>query len=481
MFRRALALLLVSVPLFAAHGAHAQVSSPDARRPNVVLINADDLSSGDYARLGALRQATGAKGLTFRNGYVTTALCCPSRVSTLTGRYVHNHGVERHVGPDTGEDKFRRIGGDRSTVATWLGAAGYETALVGKYLNNYHVEEEKPPGWDHWFAGDSPAQSWRLNENGEVKEYSQDRRNPGYRHWEDMLGDKAVGVVGGMGNNPLFLYYAPHAPHTPELSPPRHDGRFAAASLPRGGAFDEADVSDKPGWVRGLPRVTDKQRAAWTDKHRARLRATLSIVDQIRRIEDALAKKGELADTVFILTSDNGYHMGAHRLPQGKQTPYETDHRVPLAIWGEGVETGIRGHYVLNTDLAPTIADLAGADVPDYDTRVDGRSFARLLTADPPAADYRRNFLVEGFHGADVKAAVVPPTYRTLYGGTQGFVYTRYETGEMEYYDLRQDPAQERSLHRSLSPSRRAALNATWSALASCEGDECRRAEGGKP
>ena len=467
--------------LFAAQGAQAQVLSPDDR-PNVVLINADDLSSGDYGRVDALRRATGKKGLTFRNGYVTTSLCCPSRVSTLTGRYVHNHGVERHVGPDTGEDKFRRIGGDQSTVATWLDAAGYETALVGKYLNKYHVEEEKPPGWDHWFAGDSPAQSWRLNVNGAVQVYPQDRSDPDYRHWEDMLGDKAVGVVGGMETSaPLFLYYAPHAPHTPELSPPRHDGRFADAPLPRSGAFDEADVSDKPGWVKRLSRVTDKQQAAWTKKHRARLRATLSIVDQIRRIEAALAKKGELADTVFILTSDNGYHLGSHRLPPGKQTPYETDHRVPLAIWGKGVATGTRGHYVLNTDLAPTIADLADAEVPDYATEVDGRSFVRLLTEDPPVSDYRKSFLVEGFHGADVEAAVVPPTYRALYVGTQGSVYTRYGTGAMEYYDLRRDPAQERSLHRSLSPSRRMALNAAWSALASCEGDGCRRAEDGQP
>ena len=445
------------------------------QKPNIVLINADDLSLSDYHRIGVLSSATGGKGLTFNRGYVTTSLCCPSRASTLTGRYVHNHGVRRHVGEGTGAVAFQNLGADKSTVATWLDGAGYETALVGKYLNGYEAQHGTPPGWDNWYA---TLPGWRLSENDAVKEYSQDRTQSGYRHWEDVLGDKSTDVIKNKGDAPLFLYYAPHAPHSPEVWPPRHDGHFTTAKLPTGGAYNERDVTDKPSYIRKLPLITDRQHRNWTKKHRARLRSTLSVADQIHRIERALKAKGELDNTVFIFTSDNGYHMGQHRLTQGKQTPYETDHRVPLAVWGKGVERGARNHYVLNTDLAPTIVDLAGATIPKYETAVDGRSFTRLLTTNPPATDYRAHFVVEGYHGLDVKVAIVPPTYHVLYSVAQRYTYTRYGTGEREYYDLANDPAQMRS--QKLSATRRENLDRLLTRLKQCAGYECRRAEGGR-
>jgi arylsulfatase A-like enzyme len=120
----------------------------------------------------------------------------------------------------------------------------------------------------------------------------------------------------------------------------------------------------------------------------------------LSRLKDELRQTGELSNTYLILTSDNGYHLGQHRLGAGKMTAYEEDMRVPLAISGPGVASGSARHMVLNTDLAPTIADLAGV-TPKFTP--DGRSFAPLLTEGRSgiAPDrYRRRFMEENWQGS---------------------------------------------------------------------------------
>src|SRR5215218_10671223 len=125
-----------------------QTSEP----PNVVLILTDDLDASlmqeHQASYPNLRELA-ADGTIFENAFVTDPLCCPSRATILRGQYVHNHTVKSNTAPDA-HDRFRDLGLEESTVATWLHDVGYRTALIGKYMNAYD-QLYSPPGWDYWF------------------------------------------------------------------------------------------------------------------------------------------------------------------------------------------------------------------------------------------------------------------------------------------------------------------------------------------
>lgn len=467
-------LLMAFVSASTVDSSRASAQSP-VQKPNIVVFNLDDMSNYDYQTIAAMRRATGDKGAFFENATVTTALCCPSRVSTLTGQYIHNHRVKRHVG--TGADgtpegypRYKKYGLDKRNVAVWLQDSGYATAAVGKLMNGYHAGSDGiDPGWDEWFVANSPGVSFALNENGVVKRY-QDRSS----NWEDILGSKSVGVINRWaGKKPLFLYHNPHAPHSPNLWPKRYDDKFSRTPLPNIGAVNEKNVSDKPRYIRNLPRMSRGQVRGLAVKNRERLRSELSVVDQVYRIEAALRKKGQLNNTIFFFTSDNGFHLGSHRLPPGKQTPYVTDHGVPLAVWGKGVTSGVRKHLVTNVDFAPTWLDIAG--VPKAGKKLDGKSFLPAIeSAGSPANRWRKYALNEGFFGSDVRNAIVPPTYSAV--RTQNTVLVRYSTGEQEFYNLKKDPAQARNRIDLMDRSQRRRLDTKRGELFRCSEAACRTA-----
>src|SRR5690606_8392011 len=136
---------------------------------------------------------------------------------------------------------------------------------------------------------------------------------------------------------PFFLYVLPYIPHSPSTSAPRHADLFTRAKLPRGPAFDEADVSDKPALIRALPRLDDGRIASLEMEYRRRLRSLQAIDDMVERLIGTLETSGVLDETYVIYSSDNGFHMGEHRLPAGKVFPYEEDIRVPFVIRGPGI------------------------------------------------------------------------------------------------------------------------------------------------
>src|SRR3712207_2467773 len=142
-------------------------------RPNVILILTDDLDArlleeqpADYPSLR--RMALG--GATFENAFVTDPLCCPSRATILRGQYAHNHEILGNWWPQGGSRKFRELGRERSTAATWLQDEGYRTVLVGKYMNEYHGTRV-PAGWDDWYGIGGNYKSTNLNENGRIVDY----------------------------------------------------------------------------------------------------------------------------------------------------------------------------------------------------------------------------------------------------------------------------------------------------------------------
>ena len=464
-----LALLVAAFALACSGGAAAPpAAGSPAEKPNFVYVMVDDMPPRGVMRaMPNVREGLIARGTAFPNAYVTQSTCCPSRASTLRGQYPHNTGVISTGGPGGGEPAFRPLEG--STVATWLDGAGYRTGLVGKYLNGYtgpHV----PPGWDGWLAkGGVFGKPELVNSRGETRPFPDASTTSVYRPYAVNFVEKASAA-----GDPFALFLWTNAPHLPS---PDYSARYAdlygKATLPKPPSFDEADVSDKPAWVRGLPRVDAAKRADLLRWHRQQLRGLREVDDAVGAMFDALRRSGELDETYFVFSADNGVHMGEHRWSNyrgAKNAPYEESASVPLIVRGPGVPAGVsRGQLVANNDLAPTIADLAGVDAPDF---VDGRSLKPLLSPEPPEA--WRSAILNERHLIEPDGQPSPDYSALLTGGE---TYVEYETGEQEYYDLSRDPYQLENAYPSLGEQERAGLSARLSALEDCAGESCRAAE----
>ena len=457
--------------------AQSTPGTATAARPNIVFITTDDQDLDLIRHMPRVQSLLGEQGVTFANAFVTLPLCSPSHVSMLTGQYPHNHGVLINPSPLGGFVKFQDLGGEASTVATWLQAAGYRTGRVGKYLVGYsNGTTHVPPGWDEWqsyYNGYTPFRQYALNENGRVVHYGTTPAD----YVTDVLADKAIAFIEETDPRPFFLFFSPPAPHSdtgpdgPTTPAVRHRGVFADLAAPRGPSFNEADVSDKPPAIQRRAVLTDNEIAEIDYEYRTRAESLLAVDEAVERIVGALAASGKLENTYIFFTSDNGYHLGEHRLPRGKGTPYEEDIRVPLLVRGPGVPAGRQlEHFALNIDFAPTFVDLSGARP---ERAMDGRSLVPLLQATlPPPENWRQDFLVEIYMGP----AAVPPAGEEIRAIRTGqWMYAEYSTGARQLYDLRADPYQLESLHDSASPELVLQLADRLHEFATCSGDSCRK------
>jgi N-acetylglucosamine-6-sulfatase len=437
-----------------------------AARPNIVVVVADDLDFATTQLLPRLPESMGRAGLTFSRAYVTTALCAPSRASILTGQYAHNHRLVYNEPPDGGFPSFRTQ--EASTVATWLKAGGYRTALIGKYLNGYPrgaPETHVPAGWDYWFGHLSDLEAGRyydywMNEDGNYFRYGS--RVEEYN--TDVLTTHALAFIAKASSRPepFFLYLGPEAPHTPAYPAERHSGEFPKEGCQPVQSFNEGDVKDKPAWIQNAPLLNTADMKNCDTFQRGRLRSMRAVEEMIDRVLAALVATGELENTYIFFTSDNGLLMGEHRLVGRKGNHYEESIHVPLMVRGPRVPAGrTLPHTVLNIDLAPTFAELAGISIPGS---VDGRSLLPLLRDDPPAlSTWRTDFLIEHFSSGISSSLRTPDV---LYG--------ELESGEQELYDMRTDPSQMESQHRKADPAILQPLSRRLAALAACRGTSCR-------
>ena len=418
----------------------------------------------------------------------------------LRGQYAHNTGVHSNEGTAGGFSVVHDEGLESSTVATWLRDAGYRTGLVGKYLNRYPQGAGPtyvPPGWDTWVSpvGSSEAgYDYTLNHDGRLVAYGDAPEDYATTVFVDeTIAFAARSVEAG---DPFFAWMAVDAPHEPGVAAPEDVGTYDDRRAPRSGAFDRVDPS-APDWVRDLPPLSAADREEIDDRYRGRSETLRSLDRELARLADELDGLGVLDDTYVVLISDNGFHLGQHRLKAGKQSAYEEDVRVPLLVRGPGVPAGATSDaLVANVDLPPTFAELAGADVPDF---VDGRSLAPLFGGDEdaPAAD-RAAVLLEHWvpvfttDGGDVDQDALidaigvpeagvrgegpsPPDYAGL--RTRRYTYVEYVTGEVELYDNEADPDQVRNLAATAPRELLDRLAARLAALEGCAGASCRAAE----
>ncbi|WP_066937587.1 sulfatase family protein [Microtetraspora fusca] len=461
----AVALLMCT----AFSGAAAQPQSTSTRPPNVVLILTDDLDATDLQRFPNIWNLLVQQGAVFSRFFATNPWCCPSRSSILRSQYMHSHQVESNRPPTGGFPKFRTL--EESTVGTWMRSAGYRTGLLGKYLNQYPLGASRhyiPPGWDRWAVPVTrlyQEYGYALNDDGVVTQHGYTPED----YLEDVLSHKADEFVSSSGDQPFFLYLAPVAPHQPANYAPRHADAFQDELAPRTPSFDELDMSAEPLWLREKPPLTPKAVRRIDELHRDRMRAMLGVDDMVGSLVSTLEQAGQLDNTYIFFTSDNGFHLGQHRLHPGKTTPFEEDIRIPLVVRGPGIAPGSTIDRLCSTvDLAPTFAELGGATPPSF---AEGRSLVPLLRGED--VPWRDAVLVEFFQPP--YAPYAAPTYSVL--RTERYSYVEYGTGERQLYDLATDPYELRNLAATADPYLVGTFSARLALLRGCSGATCRTAD----
>jgi arylsulfatase A-like enzyme len=420
-------------------------------------------------------------GVTFANYFVTDSLCCPSRSSIFTGRFPHNTGIFRNTGSDGGYLAFHKHHNEGSTFATALSGAGYHPAMLGKYLNGYMPRQDGPdPGWSYWaVAGNGyPGFNYDLNENGTATHAGKQPAD----YMTDVLATKAVDFIKRSAGMPFAIEVATFAPHAPYTPAPRDADAFPDLRAPRTGAYNATPDPNAPQWLRTQPPLSPADMAGIDRDFRKRAQSVQAVDKMIGELEAAVASIGEEGNTYFVFSSDNGYHMGEHRLMPGKMTAFDTDIHVPLVVTGPGVPAGrVVEEIADNIDLNPTFAEIAGvAAAPN----VDGRSLVPLLRGGS-VAQWRKAALVE--HHGKVKDQADPDfpgmrsgnpsTYEAIRGQT--WVFVEYLDGEREYYDRAADPDELHNIYASLPADQKASLHAMVSALQNCRGTEsCSASDG---
>ena len=480
-----------------------QPAQATSSRPNILFLLTDDLNLDEISVMPHLKSLLIDQGVSFSNYFVSVSLCCPSRSTTLRGQYSHNTHVETNGGTNGGFATAHALGLEQSTIGTWLQAAGYRTALIGKYLNGYPnsvSDTYVPPGWNEW---DSAAKgnpysefNYTLNENGKLVAYGKQAQDYG----TDVYAHKASDFItqSAKDHKPFFTYLAVYAPHQPATPAPRDQNAFPGAKAPRTPSYNEADVSDKPQYIRNRPLLNAKQQAQIDQLYRKRLQSLQAVDTAIANLYTTLKTTNQLNNTYIVFTSDNGFHLGQHRLPAGKQTAYEEDIHLPLVVRGPGVPAGKTVDQITgNTDLAPTFADLAGAKAAAF---VDGRSFAPLLHTNPYTGTWRQSYLVEHWLQSSKKTQadtsmqepadqdqndqanmgkaaknVVIPEYHGI--RIKDYLYVEYSTGERELYNLRNDPAELQNLAATADPALLKRFSERLAALQSCKMSTCRSVE----
>jgi N-acetylglucosamine-6-sulfatase len=424
-----------------------------ASRPNIIFVMTNDQDKDTLRYMPFVRDNMMNNGTTFPNATFNYPLCCPSRASILRGQYTHNHGVwENSAELDGGYEKFLENNLDSSTFPMWLGRAGYQTAGFGTYLNEWNpTVHGTPEGFDFFRARN---QSWT---GGGV---------PNTEHRDTYVKRNAIRwLKENVSGPPLMMWVSFYAPHKPYDYDPAYEGRFTDINLPKGGAFNELDASDKPEYVQNHPTLSEEDIAQLQEIHRDRLRSLLTPDAALEKVRDTLREAGELENTYIVFWTDNGYMMGEHRV-RHKRHAYVESISFPMIIRGPGVSKGATDErVVMNQDLAPTFADIANAYVPAF---VDGRSMLPILDGVGP---WRHVGLIEASPPYDARQ---PPAYQGL--RAEDYTYVEYATGEKEYYNLSADPDQLENRYEALTDERKAELAAHLDALKRCRGSACREA-----
>jgi len=535
--------------LASAAAAKSPAKASVAGQPNLVVIQTDDQTldqlyatytppgGSPVAVMPNTLELIANKGVTFDRYYVPYPLCCPSRVSLMTGRYNHNNNVRGNVQPNGGYTGFAFRAAASHNIAVWLRTAGYRTIHVGKFLNGYGDPPfdngtTVPPGWDAWHTTLNADTfhyfyGYQLNNNGliegpygdpgswDTREYGE-KDDPGCPfaplngkpclYETDVLTRIASEeMIGTPPEKPIYLqldYTAPHGdfrrPAGPEPAP-RHYDIFPGAPYPhsRAEGFNEGNVNDKPRFIREAPYLSPSEIHTYRVYYQKMLESLRAVDDGVKQIVDTLGYMGRLRNTYILFVSDNGFFFGEHRLTGGKFLAYEPATHLPLLIRGPGIKPATStGEMAANIDIAPTLLELSGTLA---DKSIDGRSLVPYMK--DTTLRTRRPILFESFvetndveaqgnepsrsprpslrarprsEGAGASVVAPPKDYVGIRLGP--YKYIEWPSGEKELYDINKDPNELNNKARdpNLTPIR-VFLHNELLRLTECVGKKCQQ------
>ena len=387
------------------------------------------------------------EGAHMKNAFVTTSLCSPSRASILTGQFTHRHGVV---------DNQSMVPEGTHFFPEFLQKQGYQTGFIGKWHMGEHGNNPRP-GFDYWASFTGQGKYWNsvFNVNG-TEEKPDDST-----YVTHAITDYALDFLNQRDKErPFFLYVSHKAVHSEFIPSPDHEGRYAAEApsypptmYPPGHpkatvTTEEYNYEDLPEWVK-------KQRYSWhgvdymyhgqisfDDFYRAYCETLLGIDESIGTLIRYVEENGLADNTTIIYMGDNGFSFGEHGLIDKRQA-YEESMRVPLLVYGAGVQNPGNpvNQNVQNIDIGPTVLDLAG--VPAH-PQFDGKSFLPLLQERQPES-WQDTIYYEYFWERPFPQT---PTVHAV--RTQQYKYIRYHGiwDLNELYDLQNDPLEMNNLIR---------------------------------
>ena len=411
--------LSIALSLWAAAAVAAQAVGPaepaaaqQPEPPNLLIIVTDDQRAKTLSVMPHTRAWFKRRGLSFPDATVTTPLCCPSRASIFTGRYAHNHGVQGNNGSALDPS---------TTIQHTLSHQGYQTGIVGKYLNNWNLSVP-PPDFDRWAIFNRGYFGSRFNVNGldrTIRRYSTDFISTKSGHFLDAFEAD--------DDSPWLLFVTPYAPHRPATPAPRHED----APVPpwkKNPAVKEKDRTDKPPFVQSRwvkPRRVAKIRAK-------QLRSQMAVDDLVEDLMQRLGELGERGSTLAVFMSDNGLLWREHGILD-KRLPYLPSVSVPLLLrWPGHLPKGATASgFAANIDIAPTALEAAGVAPP---ATMDGTSLLSLTL--------RERLLIEYWEEGVKKFPTWASTLTVAYQYTEYYAEDGVTPTFIEYYDLSSDPWQ---------------------------------------
>jgi arylsulfatase A-like enzyme len=416
-----------------------------ADRPNIIYILTDDQRYDELGIMNPLLEtpnmdAIARNGVHFRNAFVTTALCSPSRATILTGQYANTHGVVDNNAPIREGTVF---------FPSYLQEAGYSTGFIGKW--HMGAEGDQPQaGFDKWISFAGQGHYYPELDNGGIAQLNVDGQRVDQKGYiTDELTDYAIDWLDGLNKEkPFFLYFSHKAVHANFEPAERHESQYAGkeVALP-------ANMANTPENYKGKPRWVKDQRSSWHGVdfpyhstldigiYKMQYHRTLTAVDDsIGRIQTWLKENDLAENTIVMLMGDNGFMFGEHGLID-KRNAYEESIRVPLLAMGPGFETGKTvNEVVANLDIAPTILEIAGVQRPE---QFQGRSFAKLARGEPLDQPWNNEFAYEYFWEYDF-----PQTPTTFAVRTDRYKLIQYHGvwDREELYDVIADPTEMNNL-----------------------------------
>ncbi|KAL8565413.1 hypothetical protein ACOMHN_029106 [Nucella lapillus] len=478
-----------------------------AKPPNIVFVLTDDQDTelGGQMPIKKIRNLIGNEGITFQNMFVSSPLCCPSRSSIMTGKYVHNHhAANNSISGGCSSHSWQKEQ-EPEAFAVHLQKAGYDTMFAGKYLNQYGKKSAGgvahiPPGWTEWIGlvGNSKYYDYHLSINGKEEKHGHDYEKDYFTNYINRKAMKFLGAQTDKGR-PFFMMLSTPACHAPFTPANPYNGTFPEERAPRNGSFN-VKPKDKHWLIQQTIVPLPENSITYIDNtFRNRWRTLLSVDDMVENVYNLLEKKDLLDNTYIFFSSDNGYHLGQFGLPYDKRQLYEFDIRVPLMVRGPGIKPGqVTQQNAMNIDLGPTFVSLAGGQVPPT---MDGKPLTLVWSQGGPLssqkAPFRSQLLVEhqGEHGfvpqcdqyrgqgmfnCDPNCVCEDSwnnTFSCIRADRPPHVYKycvmKDNVNFVEMYELTGDRYEFKNLAQSADPSLLTSLKADLKRLEVCQGPSC--------